>query len=263
MGRRGFTLAELLLAMAIISVLAAILFPVFAASRQKALEVTCASNLRQAALAISCYADDYDGAYPAGTPRATDPRRPIYQATLPGTLSPYLGARSWGACPSLDQPRFYAENECLMPRPVNSWTRGARRVSTVGQVVDPSCVALLFDPMTRARRTTTPAPPATTTGIRPDQTSMLVLGSTITGCGLVTVAEEVVPVIWTEETSIVQGVELTSTGGCPCTGPLTAERVFSGTLYPRPHAGGFNVAYADGHVERVSGFPEDLVFYGG
>ncbi len=46
-------------------------------------------------------------------------------------------------------------------------------------------------------------------------------------------------------------------------GSMTAETVFSGALYPRPHAGGFNVAYADGHVERVSGFPEDLVFYGG
>lgn len=263
MGRRGFTLVELLVVMAIISVLAAILFPVSAASRQKALQVSCASNLRQAALAVSCYLDDYDGAYPAGTPRGTDPRRPMYQATLPGALSPYLGGRNWAACPSLARPRFYAENETLMPRPVNSWTRGARRVSTAAQVTDPSRVALLFDPMVRAGRMTTPALPATTAGIQPEQTAMLVLGSMITGCGLATVTSGVVPVIWTEETSIVQGAEVTSTGGCPCMGSTTAETVFSGALYPRPHAGGFNVAYADGHVERVSGFPEDLVFYGG
>jgi prepilin-type N-terminal cleavage/methylation domain-containing protein len=42
----GFTLIELLVVVAIISLLAAILFPVFASAREKARQSTCASNLR-------------------------------------------------------------------------------------------------------------------------------------------------------------------------------------------------------------------------
>src|SRR5215212_2945094 len=60
----GFTLIELLVVIAIISLLAALLFPVFASARGKARETVCLSNMRQAGLAISMYAQDYDGLYP-------------------------------------------------------------------------------------------------------------------------------------------------------------------------------------------------------
>jgi prepilin-type N-terminal cleavage/methylation domain-containing protein/prepilin-type processing-associated H-X9-DG protein len=62
--RRGFTLIELLVVIAIIAILAAILFPVFAAAREKARQVTCNSNLRQMGLAFAGYTEDYDEAYP-------------------------------------------------------------------------------------------------------------------------------------------------------------------------------------------------------
>ncbi len=61
-GNRGFTLIELLVVIAIIAILAAILFPVFARARQKAHQATCQGNLKQIAMAIIQYADDYDGA---------------------------------------------------------------------------------------------------------------------------------------------------------------------------------------------------------
>lgn len=58
--RSGFTLIELLVVVAIISLLAAVLFPVFAQAREKARQATCASNLKQLGLAWLMYAQDYD-----------------------------------------------------------------------------------------------------------------------------------------------------------------------------------------------------------
>ncbi len=61
--RNAFTLIELLVVIAIIAILAAILFPVFAQAREKARQITCASNLRQLGLATLMYAQDYDETY--------------------------------------------------------------------------------------------------------------------------------------------------------------------------------------------------------
>jgi prepilin-type N-terminal cleavage/methylation domain-containing protein len=47
--RRAFTLIELLVVIGLIAVLAALLFPVFAQTRETARRVTCASNMRQIA----------------------------------------------------------------------------------------------------------------------------------------------------------------------------------------------------------------------
>ncbi|NUQ00589.1 MAG: prepilin-type N-terminal cleavage/methylation domain-containing protein [Armatimonadetes bacterium] len=57
---RGFTLIELLVVIAIIAILAAILFPVFAKAREKARQSSCLSNVKQQALGMIQYAQDYD-----------------------------------------------------------------------------------------------------------------------------------------------------------------------------------------------------------
>jgi prepilin-type processing-associated H-X9-DG protein/prepilin-type N-terminal cleavage/methylation domain-containing protein len=60
----GFTPIELLVVIAIIAILAAILFPVFAQAREKARQITCASNEKQIGLGILIYVEDVDGLYP-------------------------------------------------------------------------------------------------------------------------------------------------------------------------------------------------------
>jgi prepilin-type processing-associated H-X9-DG protein len=56
-----------LVVIAIIAILAAILFPVFAKAREKARQASCLSNVRQFNTAILSYAQDYDETLPMST----------------------------------------------------------------------------------------------------------------------------------------------------------------------------------------------------
>ncbi len=58
--QRGFTLIELLVVVAIIGILAAMLFPVFGRARESARKASCMSNLKQIGLAAMQYSQDYD-----------------------------------------------------------------------------------------------------------------------------------------------------------------------------------------------------------
>src|SRR5438876_8068083 len=62
--KAAFTLIELLVVIAIIAIIAAILFPVFAAARDKARQAACFSNLKQIGYALHLYLEDYDERLP-------------------------------------------------------------------------------------------------------------------------------------------------------------------------------------------------------
>src|SRR5450755_1930358 len=83
--RPGFTLIELLVVVAIIALLAAILFPVFARARENARRTSCSSNLKQLGLGVLMYAQDYDEYYPYCVMVLTDP----------GSLANPVGGPAW------------------------------------------------------------------------------------------------------------------------------------------------------------------------
>ena len=111
MKNRGFTLIELLVVMAIIALLTAIIFPVFASVRGKARQAVCVSNLRQIGMAISLYAQDNDDLYPyAVDPSDKYASPPIWPADLlpqimampmlQDSLAPYIKSPQLWHCPS-------------------------------------------------------------------------------------------------------------------------------------------------------------------
>jgi prepilin-type N-terminal cleavage/methylation domain-containing protein/prepilin-type processing-associated H-X9-DG protein len=123
--KSGFTLIELLVVIAIIAVIAAILFPVFARVRENARRSSCQSNLKQMALGIEQYKQDYDSKYPMlstsspiGTPPGAMPwgfwgDDGVYDGTsspdaVPWNtvLQPYLKSTQILSCPSMNKRGF-------------------------------------------------------------------------------------------------------------------------------------------------------------
>lgn len=111
--KQAFTLIELLLVIGIISILAAMLFPVFLKVQGRARQTACASNLRQIGIAITLYAQDNDDFFPYGV----DPEDKYTEAwkdagegeywpqikqypLLNDVLQSYTGSRQIWHCPS-------------------------------------------------------------------------------------------------------------------------------------------------------------------
>jgi prepilin-type processing-associated H-X9-DG protein len=114
----------------IIAILAAILFPVFAKTREKARQSSCLSNVKQIALAILQYAQDYDETMPMlydtgpvrqGLIVTTQPYTKNFQvhdcpsADMKSTTS-YLGSMSYGYNPYVINNNFGARLGAI-PRP--------------------------------------------------------------------------------------------------------------------------------------------------
>jgi len=104
--RRGFTLIELLVVIAIIGILAAMVFPVFARARDSARKAVCLSNVKNLALAIQMYLNDYDR-FP-----------PIEHDS--NTLA-YFDASPGGGTPGWDKDRLPHCNKAFLANPYLRW----------------------------------------------------------------------------------------------------------------------------------------------
>ena len=113
---RAFTLIELLVVVAIIAILAAILFPVFQGVRENARRVACQSNAKQFTLGILMYAQDTDEAMPVsytvknsvGPVTSQILNRPM--AGIPAEIMPFVKSNEVFRCP-FDGGRMQANGD--------------------------------------------------------------------------------------------------------------------------------------------------------
>jgi len=129
----GFTLIELLTVIAVIAVLASILFPTFARAREKARQSACLSNEKQVGLALQMYMSDYDTVQVISNSGVLGVADPPYWYDL---LDSYLKNKSLLICPSDTEVdsgdrssyRFaagvFGQEESVYPEPAEAYVLG-------------------------------------------------------------------------------------------------------------------------------------------
>lgn len=270
----GFTLIELLVVIAIIAVLAAILFPVFAAAREKARSATCQSNQRQIALGVLQYIQDYDDRFPPAY-NCSDGKFIYYELCLNNSATEswvseiYPYTRNWigiTRCPSQPQDP-YGEFGSVSPPSGGYWTswlvlpsygynytylnpnpycNGPAIDGTTGQNVD-----VIYGIPVVENQIEAPAETVlfvdvknignNSVGYFPSETAEApaAAGPSTTACG------------WTNGGWGAPGADgvpfgdSTSIGGIPVSYPMVTG---TGDFAPR-HNGGGNVSFCDGHVK--------------
>lgn len=220
--KTAFTLIEVLIVLAIITLLAAILFPVFGRVRDSGRRTSCASNLHQLGLALSQYAQDNRSFYPAINSSAYN----TGCAPWADTVFPYVKSEQVFECPSFPQGVY--KTGC----PPNDFSDPNNKLIFDGSysinLGGGSRSGSFLYGGGGGTSTTPPHPIATTRYTRPSTTILVLDGD----------GEFVSPMGPTPPTPIIP----------PATDIATLNKY---GVYER-HSGGINVAFADGHVKWMS-----------
>lgn len=116
----GFSLVELLVVVAVLAILASILFPILFRVREYAYRTKCASNLRQLGQAFAQYSTDWNGFWPSPGGLVGD--RGYWSQSGNGGINGYVRQNGIGTvwcCPLLTEwgglypPRSYSMNSYL------------------------------------------------------------------------------------------------------------------------------------------------------
>ncbi len=208
----AFTLIELLVVIAIIAILAAILFPVFARARENARRASCQSNMKQMALSLTQYIQDYDEKYPNLTTGAGAPGPYGWV----DTMQPYIKSMQIVQCPSdTTDPGTGAGSAGYTDYYINAALGNTgTATSPVYNVGGISQAAVENSSLTILLADGAGSSPYSTARYRAN-------GYTIEGASTVT---------------------------SPGYGPVGGGLVTSGSIYQK-HLEGFNLAFVDGHVK--------------
>ena len=117
-GAAGFTLIELIAAIAITGIMASMIAPHVGAFQERARSLVCSNNLRQIGIGVLAYAGDHDNEYPVIEP---DPQNPVYPndstdeivaKPMLEVLGPYGVDQSVLKCPSdIRGPNWHAKED--------------------------------------------------------------------------------------------------------------------------------------------------------
>jgi prepilin-type N-terminal cleavage/methylation domain-containing protein/prepilin-type processing-associated H-X9-DG protein len=225
MKRAGFSLIELLIVIAILAILAALLFPVFAAARERSHQAVCASNLRQIGEGIDLYAQSWDDNY---FQSSGDRNSPFWQANY--ALAPYVQNRSQGVWLCPDDPGLSLPKQELVAfgdHPGDQYSSYYGSIQFFGSEIDSGCIGAI--------------PPRLTATVRQPASDIMFIEGLDSGfphvLGGSAPTSEILPFV-AQMNEIRQGQTV---------GVLPAYW-FTGTW----HHGGSNYLFADSHVKFLS-----------
>ncbi len=212
--RRGFTLIELLVVVAIIAVLAAILFPVFAQARERARRTSCLSNCRQLGLAFMQYAQDNDEYFPLTTHSVNADGT---DNSWTDTLAAYIKSKQIFRCPSDSSASWTTPTgtPARLRRSsyyLNGYLPGTGTFGKVSSVASTASVIYIAE--------------------SPDEKT----------------GDHFHPQLWGAPYDYGSG---TSAGSNPYPTIWDSARIETLEIALNRHQGGFNVVYADGHAKWV------------
>lgn len=160
----GFTIIEILVVLAVIGILAGLLFPVLLATKESARSARCQSNLKQLYFAFELYVSDWEGVLPC--PGGEDGDLSYWaQEKEGGGINPYIKSRESGGgsiycCPSYTgehrspwAPRTYGMNSFLR----TPWDRSFPGCTGImcgirkSNILQPASTILLYEGMPENR----------------------------------------------------------------------------------------------------------------
>ena len=250
----GFTLVELLIVIAIILLLAAILFPVFGRARENARRTTCISNMRQLAMGMHMYAQDNDERMPFDRLDPPNPNRFISIATgerVSSCASTATTCVHW-FWPDLIFPYVKNAQAFNDPSPANRFFSGCTFLASTnpplsGGTKGTSCVNV-FSARTRAwtyqgPRASTLDPSTTPATVRSARNGIAYAMSQQFGAGTAPYYGHLAAVRYpSEKLLLAEAVNYNA--------QLPGSAGYCGMLVPR-HFNGVTVGFVDGHSKWV------------